>query len=113
MLLKKSFAIDAVDAHGNTALHRAVSNRRVDVCAMLLEQGAAVNHVGGHGNNTALHLAAYDGLADMCAMLLEHGAAIDALDKNGATAFDIATNRGKTNVCSVLLEGGLPKQGRV
>lgn len=59
-LLKESWHVDRKDSAGYTALHYAARNGHLDVCRILLENGADVNAVT-RGGVTALCRAATTG----------------------------------------------------
>ena len=56
-LAEKTYAVDALDEHGFTALHYAAQNNHVFIVNMLLDFGANLNVTGVDGS-TPLHLTA-------------------------------------------------------
>ena len=71
--------VDARDAHGETALLRAVEGVHGDVVALLLSRGASAAATSQRGL-TALHIAAAAGTRALFAPLVAAGAAVDARD---------------------------------
>ncbi len=68
---------------------------------MLLRHGADVNATTGTGR-TPLHAAAHAGAADYAAFLIEQGADPTLEDREGCTAYDLATELGHDDVADVL-----------
>lgn len=52
--------VNSQDNSGYTALHYAARNGHVDICSILIENGASIN-AQTHGNATPLHKAAAAG----------------------------------------------------
>ena len=71
--------VDARDAHGETALMRAVEGAHADLVALLLSRGADAAATSQRGL-TALHIAAASGTRALFARLVAAGAAVDARD---------------------------------
>jgi len=70
------------EKHGQTPLHIAAFNDRLDVARLLLADKADVNARANNGS-TPLHLAAAKGNKDMVELLLANKADINAVDKDG------------------------------
>jgi ankyrin repeat protein len=70
-------------------LHYAIDTRNINICALLLANGANPN-MKGSGGSTPLHTAACYGETKICALLLANGANIYAKDENGRTPLDSA-----------------------
>jgi ankyrin repeat protein len=80
-------------------LIKAAAHRHLEVCKLLLENGANV-----HANKDwALQHAARNGHLEVCKLLLENGANVHA-DNN--YALRCATSERHTEVCKLLLEYG-------
>jgi len=103
-LLDKGEAVDAKQA-GQTALHMASMNGKVDIISILIARGAQVDAVDDQGI-TPLMLAAKDGQLDAVKALLAQGAKIEAQNKMGENALHIAGAHGKKDVVTELLERG-------
>ncbi|KAJ3116960.1 Serine/threonine-protein kinase ht1 [Phlyctochytrium bullatum] len=71
--------VDARDAAGLTALHHAAGRNKLEVCQMLVAEGADVEARDGAGR-TALHLACRSGFVEVVTCLLEAGADVEAVD---------------------------------
>jgi ankyrin repeat protein len=82
---------------GNTALHMAAANGHVEICACLLEAGAATDTKNGSGN-TPLHWAALNGHLAAVSLLLERGADC------GSKCRQLAQRQGHTAVVAMLDE---------
>eukprot|EP00903_Cladosiphon_okamuranus_P008247 g7938.t2 len=76
--------LDARNAYGSTALHRAAFNGRDGVVLALLRGGAGVSVVGSSGR-TALHLACQNAHPACVGMLLAWGADESARANDGST----------------------------
>jgi hypothetical protein len=103
-LLDKGEAVDAKQ-NGQTALHVASMNGKVDIISILIARGAKVDAVDEQGI-TPLMLAAKDGQVDAVKALLAQGANIEAQNKMGENALHIAGAHGKKDVVTELLDRG-------
>jgi ankyrin repeat protein len=81
--------INIVNNNGDTPLHMAVTNNRVNVTTMLCEYGADLDITNNYGR-TPLHIAAGNKDVDMVTMLVGYGANPDLQDKFGETAMHYA-----------------------
>jgi ankyrin repeat protein len=97
------------------ALITAASCGGLEICRLLLCQGADINVIIPADNSallrsqcTALIAAASYGHKDVCQLLLDHGAKVDeiALDAKYPTALIAAASRNKWKVCQLLLDCG-------
>ena len=99
----------AVDAAGQTALHRAAVNDRIECVRLLLEDGADAG-IRDYGDNaTALHWAAYGADLRLVEMLVEAGAdVVGEGDDHGVDVLGWATCLGRVreDVAASLLRGG-------
>ena len=97
-LLKEGADVNAKEAEGWTALHRAMHKRSrggdsEDITTLLLSNGADVNSTNRIAE-TPLHLAAEFGRRQAAALLLAKAAEVDARDKDGKTPlFKAATTK--------------------
>ena len=95
ILLQNDADVNAVNIHGQNALHLLSQNPNIDQWQLrslskLLEGGVDMN---GRDNDerTPLHLACYCGQVDVAEALLEHAAQINAKDTWGHTALHLVT----------------------
>ena len=95
------------DLEGNTALHIASREGRLDVVRYLVEQGADVNSLNAE-NYTTLHMAAHWGTPEVVEYLLDHQADRDAVTMYGDTSLRRAALSGRTETVKVLLARGAP-----
>jgi ankyrin repeat protein len=96
--------VDAVDEHGNAALHYAAGNRNILMVDLLLKNGAAINIEDVNGNRP-LHRAVESGGVDVAEYLLRKGADINAVNKMGNTALhEVASKVGDVKMVTVLLK---------
>jgi len=103
LLLKHGARVDAQDAAGDTALHRAARTGRLDAATVLLDHGAKLevfNHIG----QTPLHCAARAGNPQAVQLLLDKGAKVDAGPPDWGTPLIDAAMRGDVETVRLLLE---------
>lgn len=104
LLVERGADIDARDAGGATALHRAVRARSAAAVRQLLELGARTDRWLKRRRSSPLHLAAQSTGAggtsgtqkeqlEIIELLLRHGADLGAMDAAGRTLLDWATSR--------------------
>src|ERR1035437_139850 len=103
-LLDQGQALEAKQ-NGQTALHIAAMNGKVDILTVLIARGASVN-VQDENGITPLMLAARDGRLEAVQALIAQGAKIPVQDKLGENALHIAAAHGKKDVVSALLDRG-------
>lgn len=84
-----------------TPLHSAVSSRSLEVCRLLLENGAPPD-AGQHHGWTALMSAGMHGDEELTALLLAHGATLAPKDDKGRTAADLAAEKGHAELAARL-----------
>jgi len=72
-------------AYGNSLLHCAVNERKVDVMELLIKKGVNIDAKNDYGN-TPLHLAAITGDIATVECLIQNGADINARNNYGNTA---------------------------
>eukprot|EP00850_Spirogloea_muscicola_P010832 SM000065S20181 [mRNA] locus=s65:186673:188550:- [translate_table: standard] len=111
-LLRAGVDIDARDADGLTALHRAVFNGREAMVKQLVKSGADVA-VLDEGGATLLHYAAQNGSTAAARVLCSCGVNVDRTDKreaarlqSGWTALHVAAQSGRVEMVRCLLLQG-------
>ena len=87
--------LDAVDCHGQTALHRAAALGHADIVFALLGAGASPSVVSSAGH-TPLHLAARDGGASIASQLCKATKARAAARGDSSCGLEVATQTGDT-----------------
>lgn len=103
-LLDKGEAVDATQ-NGQTALHFAAMNGRIDIISILIARGAKVDIQDDQGV-TPLMLAASTGKLDAIQTLLAQGAKLETQNKLGENALHIAGAHGKKDIVTALLDRG-------
>lgn len=98
-------ALNSRDVLDKTPLHHAVSNKRIEAMALLVEAGAEVNAQDKTGL-TPLHVAAMQGRQEEAAWLLDHGADLEARDTFGDTPVHTAAVYGMGGGIQVLHRRG-------
>ena len=83
--------------HGRTALYLAANSGDLEVCKLLVDAGAELNHQN-HGGDTALHIAASMGHLEIVRLLVNAGADITIKNIWGTTAWHLATKEIKERV---------------
>ncbi|WP_265035184.1 MULTISPECIES: ankyrin repeat domain-containing protein [unclassified Wolbachia] len=90
LLVEKGANVNAADVEGYTALHLAVTEKRLETVKELIKSGANVN-AEEYGNKcTPLHLACMVGEKEIVEELVKAGGEIEQADKFGMTAMDYA-----------------------
>ena len=98
--------VDATDSDlGQTALHYAALNGRLEAVQYLLQRGASVD-VPDNGKLTALHFAALCGHAAVARELVLHGADPRLTDQGGNTPLQYAELRGHGAAIGAAIEEG-------
>jgi ankyrin repeat protein len=106
-------AVRAEAADGFTALHLAAFFGQLEVAAVLLEHGAAVDAQAGNPTQVQpLHSAAAGGHAAIAALLLERGADPNARQQGGFVPLHAAAARGDDVTARLLLEHGADRDVR-
>ncbi len=97
-LLDNGARVNDTDIDGIGALLDAVKSDRADIAALLLDNGARIDHQSYNqfygGQVSALMEAAYMGSHKVLRLLLDRGADLDLKDAEGMTALDIAVDAG-------------------
>ena len=105
--------VSAEAADGFTALHLAAFFGQLEVAAVLLEHGAAVDTRAGNPSGVQpLHSAAAGGHAAIAALLLERGADPNARQEGGFVPLHSAAARGDDVTARLLLERGADRDVR-
>jgi len=92
LLIKHGADVNRIDNIGETPLHHAALNGRLDFCKLFIENGANVNAISKLGQ-TPLHKASNEGYWEACQFLLEKGANPNIRDKLEETALSYAEKR--------------------
>ncbi|KAI5091068.1 protein TANC2 isoform X2, partial [Silurus meridionalis] len=90
---------------GETALTAAAGRGKLDVCRLLLEQGAAVSQPNRRGI-LPLFSAVRQGHWQIVELLQNHGADVNMADKQGRTPLMVAASEGHLATAEFLLEQG-------
>lgn len=104
-LIDAGVAVDARDAHGNTALIAAAANAQRETVGLLLDRGANINAVNIE-DSSALMGAAAKADYKLVHQLLQAGAEVNARNNKGETALFLAVQYGDYATTQVLLNGG-------
>ncbi|XP_041927256.1 protein TANC1 isoform X4 [Alosa sapidissima] len=98
-----------IDGHdtlwGETALTAAAGRGKMDVCGVLLEEGAVVQQVNRRGVSP-LFCAVRQGHWQIADLLLQHGADVNVSDKQGRTLLMVAACEGHLSTVDFLLSKG-------
>ncbi|MEA2063551.1 MAG: ankyrin repeat domain-containing protein [Gemmatimonadota bacterium] len=107
LLGSQATAIDYRCGHykGSTALMIAARQDKLELAAILLEQGADTTLTDGDGN-LAAHHAALGGAPEIIELLIEHGAGLDPRNKMDATPLQLAAIEGNEATALKLIELG-------
>ena len=103
--------LKTIDEHGMTNLHEAAANGDALTVLQLLLSGASVNAPSVEGV-TPLMCAAAWGHVEVARILIEHGANIDLTDRRGATAYEIAGEKGENHMASFLHDAKTRRNGK-
>lgn len=98
--------LDVTGQDRETALYIAVFNRRMDICHLLLQRGAAVDKPNGPLQETVLHLAARLDYEDIVAVLLTAKADKNVRNAKLETPLYAAAKMGHHRPVYRLLEAG-------
>ncbi|KAL4634894.1 hypothetical protein GN956_G13936 [Arapaima gigas] len=90
-------------ACGLTVTHDAARDGYLDTLRVLVEEGADVNLLDGHGN-LPLHLAAREGNRDVVEFLLQRTAEPLRPNLDGRTAYDLAVTHKRVNTARCIQE---------
>jgi ankyrin repeat protein len=102
-LLAKTDVNGRLGGDGETALHRASANGRLEAVRFLVEHGADVNAVDGEGGSPLL-AATYRGHKGVVEFLLSRGAAVNAQEtRHGFTPLIQAVSKSDKDLVVILL----------
>ena len=99
--LAKGADIDNRDKSGNTVLHHAAANGKVEFVAELLKAGADAD-AKNKNRDTPLHYATLINCERTVETLLSGGSRINAENKNGNTAFDLARKNNHQKIIEMI-----------
>jgi 3-oxoadipate enol-lactonase len=94
----------ASGAHGLPVMYYPACNGRIDIAELLLAHDSPVN--SSVGVSPPLHGAVYFDQPAMAEWLLAHGAEADALDYSGRSALQIATDKQRSEIATLLRRHG-------
>ncbi|KAI8787368.1 ankyrin-3 [Biomphalaria glabrata] len=103
LLSKSTYQIHTKDKRGRTALLRAAANGHLEMCALLIGQGADINTSDKNGF-TALHFASSAGYLNVVKLLVESGASPNIETKDGKVPITFATSANHIDVLSFLMK---------
>ena len=108
-LLEARCSTDVVDAHCRTPLLIAASNGSVEICRMLVKNGANINVSSPGGGITPL-MASIDNEHVECSYILMDELRADVYQRNtqGACALTYACKRGLSSIAVALVQIGVP-----
>lgn len=93
--VERGVDVNAFNTFGETPLHQAVFNRSLkNVIGDLLVKAGADPNLASGAQETPLHYAVRMGREDVVKFLVGAGAKMDIKNKEGKTAFDVATDEG-------------------
>ncbi|MES2237043.1 MAG: ankyrin repeat domain-containing protein [Pseudomonadota bacterium] len=104
LFLSRGADVNAVNAHGETALLHASWKGHLDAVRWLIAQGAQPSRQGKAWS--ALHYAAFAGHEAIVRYLLTQGAEVNALSPNGSTPLMMAAREGQAEIATALLKAG-------
>ena len=107
-LIETGAAINGLDQHGWTALHRAAFKGRTEAVRTLTEKGVDIDAREEDGY-TALHCAVEAGHADVIELLVKKGADVKARTGKGVTALQIAESLNYLGIVRILRNVGASK----
>lgn len=92
-LIGQGADLSSVDPEGNTALHRAASEGKINVVKLLIKSGSKIDATNGN-NETALYFSAASGHLETTAYLIKNGASTSVLSKTKSNVLLIAIKNG-------------------
>ncbi len=88
-LIERGADVNAKEQYGNTPLHWASIENRIELAKLLIERGADVN-AKRNDEETPLHTASWKNRIETAKLLIEKGADLEAKCNKGKTPFDWA-----------------------
>ena len=107
-LMANGAIVDARGKYQMTALHEASANGQLEIVKLLLAAGANINATSSDGL-TPLMCASAWGYSSLAQLLLSAGADPLAKDTRGATAYDIALEKGEMEVVAMFDRIGIER----
>jgi ankyrin repeat protein len=101
-LLKYGAYIGAKDTSRCTPLHYAFKNKHYELAELLIEHGVDVNLSVNERGDTALHSAVRNSNLRIVELIMAKGADVAVRNDDGQTALDIAMDRGRRKIVSLL-----------
>jgi uncharacterized protein len=90
----------------STALTEAARHGHQEICELLIQAGATINHLNIWGD-TPLIWAARENRPETCQLLIKAGANINHCNKNCDTALMCAASKGNKRACDILIKAML------
>ncbi|KNC50725.1 uncharacterized protein AMSG_11997 [Thecamonas trahens ATCC 50062] len=107
LVSEKQVRVDAADACGETALHKAARWNYLDILECLATSGSSNVNAANERGETPLHAAVDNGSSDAVEWLVRTGrASLDVRNNDGETALMAATKRNRWRMIYGLVEGG-------
>lgn len=97
------FDINTCDSQGNTALHIAVENGRIEICDVLLNNGAIPN-IQNKSGMTPFHIAAKENKLNAAQLLITFDTNISVKDSIGNTPLHLACIAGNVEIVKIILD---------
>ncbi|MGH0145825.1 UNVERIFIED_CONTAM: hypothetical protein FKN15_026718, partial [Acipenser sinensis] len=102
LLIKYNACVNATDTWAFTPLHEAAQKGKTQLCALLLAHGADASLTNQEGQSP-LDLVTH---VDVAALLIKYNACVNATDTWAFTPLHEAAQKGKTQLCALLLAHG-------
>lgn len=103
-LINKGANVNNVDAHGSTPLIEAVAEQNIELCKLLIDNGAEVNVFRNIDLASPLHISAQIGNFEIMQLLLQSGATVNNQNQQDKTALHLACASGNSKCVKLLLE---------
>jgi ankyrin repeat protein len=102
-----SSSIEAVASStaNQTSLIAAARGNHLEICQVLLEAGANIEHGDSQGR-TALYAASQEGYTEIVQLLINHNSDLEPHIENGSSPLLISAQRGHLNVVELLIKAG-------